>query len=152
LKKTLIFHRKLEKIAENCDHNTDPMSPCSGSAGLEAFDSTASSPMTVHRSIPEELSVKAFKKVLEGPTQREREEEEAKKKKVQVRSPKEGRHFLSFFNHFIWSKHCQCFTCEQSTNLYPGITIYLQNKRLWVRSFAWIFMQCCSLELDMLFY
>lgn len=56
----------------------------SGSAGLEGCDSTASSPIVVHRPIPEEVSVKAFKKILEGPSQREREDEEAKKKKIQV--------------------------------------------------------------------
>jgi len=56
-----------------------------GSAGLEGCDSTASSPMIIHRPIPEDMSVKAFKKVLEGPTQREREDEEAKRKKLQVR-------------------------------------------------------------------
>jgi hypothetical protein len=41
--------------------------------------------MIIHRPIPEEVSVKAFKKVLEGPSQREREEEDAKKKKLQVK-------------------------------------------------------------------
>ena len=55
-----------------------------GSVGLEVGDSTASSPMIIHRSLPEEVSVQAFKKVLEGPSQKEREEEEAKKKKFQV--------------------------------------------------------------------
>ena len=60
----------------------------SGSVGVEACDSTASSPMILHRSIPEEVSVKAFKKVLEGPSQREREDEEAKKKKIQVTQTK----------------------------------------------------------------
>ena len=55
-----------------------------GSAGLEGCDSTASSPMIIHRPIPEEVSVKAFKKVLEGPTPREKEDEEARKKKLQV--------------------------------------------------------------------
>jgi hypothetical protein len=54
------------------------------SAGVEACDSTDSSPMTLRRSIPEEVSFKAFKKVLEGPSQREREDEDAKKKKIQV--------------------------------------------------------------------
>ena len=40
--------------------------------------------MVIHRPIPEEVSVKAFKKVLEGPTPREKEDEEARKKKLQV--------------------------------------------------------------------
>jgi hypothetical protein len=57
-----------------------------GSVGLEVGDSTASSPMIIHRPLPEEVSVQAFKKVLDGPSQKEREEEEAKKKKFQVRS------------------------------------------------------------------
>ena len=50
---------------------------------MEGCDSTASSPMVIHRPIPEEVSVKAFKKVLEGPTPREKEDEEARKKKLQ---------------------------------------------------------------------
>jgi len=46
-------------------------------------ESTASSPMIVHRFLPEEVSVKAFKRVLEGPTQRERDEEDARTKSIQ---------------------------------------------------------------------
>lgn len=39
--------------------------------------------MVVHRAIPEEVSIKAFKRVLEGPTQRERDEEDARIKSIQ---------------------------------------------------------------------
>lgn len=51
--------------------------------GVDGGDSTSSSPMLTHKPIPEEVGIKAFKKVLEGPTQREREEEEMKRKKIQ---------------------------------------------------------------------
>ena len=56
----------------------------SGSLGVETGDSAASSPMMTHRQIPDELSVGAFKKVLEGPTPREREDDEARKKRLHV--------------------------------------------------------------------
>lgn len=63
--------------------NRRPSTVSSSSIGLDAGDSTSSSPMIVHRPIPEEVSIKAFKKILEGPSQRERDDEEAKRKKIQ---------------------------------------------------------------------
>ncbi len=103
--------------------------------------------MIVHRPIPEDMSVKAFKKVLEGPTQREREDEEAKRKKLQVRKSSYGlkskglglysQHFMFFINY----KMLECQITQDWKNnwgkhpsLLDLLATYWENEVLWMQS------------------